>query len=232
MSSVSTPFAPVAAIPAVLVAVRAMNSSGIVPVLDEATTHHGLDAILDEVVFPALRVVGTFWADGSLDVAHEHLLSSAVTRWAYAQLQRQHVRRQGWILLAAGRENLDVLGPDCLELLLADRGAEVCNLGRQIPPTSLVVAARQADATAVVVCSHNPSSPSRPSNAVRAVHAAGFPVYYAGSSFESQFVRQHFPGDALDAPLSVSAGLLTSRHTVAVTHAAPSLPRTVAEVSA
>lgn len=232
MSSVLEPPEPVMAIPVILVAVRGMDPARIVSVLDDAVVHHGLDVTLDEVVFPALRVVGTFWANGSLDIAHEHLLSSAVTRWVYGQLQRQGTWRRGRILLAAGPEDLHVLGLDCLELLLAHRGVQVSNLGGQIPATSLVLAARAAGAAAVVVCSHNPVVTTDAVRAVRAVHAAGFPVYYAGSSFGSQFVRQHSPGAALDAPLSVSADLLTQRHTVAEEHAVPSASRTDAELSA
>ena len=186
----------------------------IATVLDDAAEQFGLDVTVDEVVFPALRVVGTFWANGSLDIAHEHLLSSAVTRWVYARLQQQRVHRRGRLLIAAGPHDLHVLGLDCQELLLTLRGVEVANLGGQIPIESLVLAATSADAAAVVVCSHNPTVTSQAVRAVRAVSEAGFPVYYAGSSFESRFVREHTPGHPLDAPLSVSADLLTRRHTV------------------
>ncbi|HEY0239798.1 MAG TPA: B12-binding domain-containing protein [Friedmanniella sp.] len=232
MSSVSDPSTPIVAIPAILLAVRAMNPSSIVTLLDDAVERHGLDVTIDEVVFPVLRVVGTFWASGTLDVAHEHLLSSAVTRWVYAQLQHQRISRRGRVLLAAGPHDLHVLGLDCFELLLARRGVEVANLGGQIPTESLVLAATSAGATAVVVCSHNPTATTQAARAVRAVSVAGFPVYYAGSSFDSRFVRQHTPGDALYAPLSVSADLLTRRHTVAAAAAESGSVRSAAQLTA
>ena len=214
MSSAPDSSRPITAVPAILVAVRAMDASRIIRVLDETVERYGFDITLDETVFPALRVVGTFWASGTLDVAHEHLLSSAVTRWVYARLQRLEVHREGSILLAAGPEDRHVLGLDCLELLLAQRGVQVCNLGGQIPTTSLIFAAEAAHAAAVVICAHNPTVASQAVDAVKSVAAAGFPTYYAGSSFASQFVRQHTPGDPLDAPLSVSADLLAQRHTI------------------
>lgn len=204
---------PTMAVSAVLVAVRALNPSPIVAVLDDAAARHGLDVTVDEVVFPALRVVGSHWFTGSLDVAHEHLLSSTVTRWVYARLEQQQIHRRGCILLAAGPQDLHALGLDCLELLLARRGVEVLNLGGQTPIESLVLAATEARAAAVVVCAHSSTVTTQAVRAVKAVCAAGFPVYYAGSSFESRFVRQHTPGEALDAPLSVTADLLTARHT-------------------
>ena len=100
-----------------------------------------------------------------------------------------------------------------MELLLAHRGVDVINLGGRLPTASLIVAARSSGVTAVVVCSHTPTVATHAVRAVRAVAELGLPVYYAGASFESQFVRQNTPGEALDAPLSVSADLLTRRHT-------------------
>ena len=48
---------------------------------------------------------------------------------------------------------------------------------------------------------------------VVAIADAGFPVYFAGSSFSSQFFRQNSPGVPLDGTLAESAELLTQRHT-------------------
>jgi hypothetical protein len=223
---------PTTAVSAILVAVRALNPSPVVTVLDDAAARHGLDVTLDEVVFPALRVVGSHWFTGTLDVAHEHLLSSTVTRWVYGRLEHQLIHRRGRILLAAGPHDLHVLGLDCLELLLALRGVEVLNLGAQIPIESLVLAATEAEATAVVVCAHNSTATTHAVRAVRAVCTAGFPVYYAGSSFESRFVRQHAPGEALDGPLSVTANLLTGLHTVPGDRAGSRLGRSEARLTA
>jgi methanogenic corrinoid protein MtbC1 len=205
---------PTTAVSAILVAVRALDPAAILAVLDEAADHHGLDVAVDDVVFPALRVVGSHWFTGALDVAHEHLLSSTVTRWVYGRLDQQEVHRRGRIVLAAGPHDQHVLGLDCLELLLAHRGVEVLNLGAQIPIESLVLAATQADAVAVVVCAHNSTATTQAVRAVKAAAAAGFGVYYAGSSFESRFVRQHTPGQPLDGPLSVTASLLAGLHTL------------------
>lgn len=202
------------AVSAVLVAVRSLNPWAIGTVLHDVADRRGLDVTIDEVVFPALRVVGSHWFTGSLDVAHEHLLSSAVTRWVCSRLEQQHLHRRGRIVLAAGPHDQHVLGLDCLELLLAHRGVEVLNLGAQTPVESLVLAAAEAEAVAVVVCAHNSSVTTQAVRAVKAVAAAGFGVYYAGSSFESRFVRQHTPGQPLDGPLGVTASLLAGLHTL------------------
>jgi hypothetical protein len=220
------------AISTILIAVRQMNPSPVVAVLDDAADRCGLDLTVDEIVFPALRVVGSFWSGGTLDVAHEHLLSSAVTRWVHGQLGRQQARRDGRILLAGGPQDLHVLGLDCLELLLASRGVQAVNLGGQVPVESLVLAATELPAAAVVVCSHSSTVTAQAVRAVKTVSAAGFPVYYAGSSFVSAFVRRHIPGDALDAPLSVTADLLTALHTVAAPQAGTGSGRADARLTA
>ena len=216
MSSAPVHSAPAALVPPILAAVRALNTVRVVSVLDEAAVRHGLDTTVDEIVFPALRVVGTFWASGTLDVVHERVLSSGVTRWVHAQLKQQVANRHGRILLAAGPEDLHTVGLDCFELLLAHRGVEVCNLGAQVPTASLTVAAGATNPRAVVVCSHNPTATSSAVESVNAAVAAGRPTYYAGSTFQSQFVRRHTPGKPLDGSLRESADLLTRLHTTAL----------------
>ena len=214
MSIAPDPSTTTAAVSAVLVGVRSLNPWAIGAVLDEVADRCGLDVTVDEVVLPSLRVVGSHWFTGALDVAHEHLLSSAVTRWVHGRLEQQHLHRRGRIVLAAGPHDLHVLGLDCLELLLAHRGVEVLNLGAQTPVESLVLAATESEAVAVVVCAHNSSVTTQAVRAVKAAAAAGFGVYYAGSSFESRFLRQHTPGQPLDGPLSVTASLLAGLHTL------------------
>src|SRR3954453_8013428 len=151
MSSAPEHSTPTALVPPILAAVRALNTARVVSVLDEAAVRHGLDTTVDEIVFPALRVVGTFWASGTLDVVHERVLSGGVTRWVYAQLEQQVTHPQGRILMAAGPEDLHTVGLDCFELLLAHRGVDVCNLGAQVPTAPLGAPARELNPRAVGV---------------------------------------------------------------------------------
>ena len=217
--------APATYVGTILTAVRAFDQARIGPVLDDADATHGVDVTIDEVVFPTLRVVGTFWSSGTMDVAHEHLLSTAVGRWVAAKSGvLPCAARKGPILVAAGPQDIHTLALDCLDLLLASRGVEVCNLGAQTPVASLLVAARAINPTAVVLSSHTPTVASQAVRSVKAVAEAGLPVYFAGSSFASQFFRQNTPGVPLDGTLSEAADLLTSRHTTPPTEPA-TLPR-------
>ena len=136
----------------ILTAVRAFQQSRVLATLDDAYATHGLGTTIDEVVLPSLRVVGTFWSSGTIDVAHEHLLSTAVARWVAARSAVLPApSRTGTILLAAGPQDMHTLALDCLDLLLASRGVEICNLGAQTPVESLRVAARSLRPTAVVL---------------------------------------------------------------------------------
>jgi hypothetical protein len=84
METVHVDPAPATYVGTILTAVRSFNQSRIFGVLDDADASHGVETTIDEVIFPSLRVVGTFWSSGTIDVAHEHLLSTAVARWVAA----------------------------------------------------------------------------------------------------------------------------------------------------
>lgn len=206
--------APATYVGTILTAVRSFNQARVCAVLDDADAVHGVDTTIDEVVFPSLRVVGTLWSSGTIDVAHEHLLSTAIGRWVAAKSAMLPApSRQGMMLLAAGPQDMHTLALDCLDLLLASRGVGVCNLGAQTPVESLLLAARSVHPTAVVLSSHTPTVASQAVRSVKAAAEAGIPVYFAGSSFSSQFFRQNTPGIPLDGTLSEAAAMLVSRHT-------------------
>jgi len=59
---------------------------------------------------------------------------------------------------------------------------------------------------------------------VKAVAEAGIPVYFAGSSFSSQFFRQNTPGIPLDKTLREAADLIALRHS-APSHEPATVPR-------
>src|SRR4051812_45761891 len=85
METVHVDPAPATYVGTILTAVRSFNQARVFSVLDDADATHGVDTTIDEIVFPSLRVVGTFWSSGTIDVAHEHLLSMAVARWVAAK---------------------------------------------------------------------------------------------------------------------------------------------------
>jgi methanogenic corrinoid protein MtbC1 len=205
---------PASYVGSLLTAVRSFDQYRVGAVLNEADAVHGVDTTVDEVVFPTLRVAGTFWASGTIDVAHEHMLATAVARWVAAKTAvLPSPTRKGTVLLAAGPQDMHTLALDCLHLLLGSRGVEVCNLGALTPVASLLLAAGSILPTAVVLSSHTPTVASQAVRSVRAVAEAGIPVYFAGSSFTSQFFRQNTPGVPLDGSLRESAAMLAARHT-------------------
>ncbi len=186
---------------------------GVVQVLDEGVRQVGLDATVDDVIFPALRIAGAYWTYGSFNVAHAHLLTRTVTRWLDLQLAQQQVRRTGSVLVAAGPQDLHTVGLDCLQLLLAHRGVDVCNLGAQTPADAAVIAARALDVAAVVIYAHLPSHAGAATETIRAVSQWGVPVYYAGACFDSLLVRRGLPGTPLESSVAAAADLITRQHT-------------------
>ncbi len=109
--------------------VRAMET-----VLDDVFAARRFERAMDDVVFPALRAIGSAWAEGDLDVAQEHVASETVRR----RLARYYDAggRGGWgkpIVIGLPPGGQHELG--ALSFAVASRraGIEVLYLGPNVP---------------------------------------------------------------------------------------------------
>jgi hypothetical protein len=64
-----------------LASARVMDARRIRERLDRTADALGLDRTVDDVLLPALRLIGAQWAGGTVDVAAEHLLSTVTSSW-------------------------------------------------------------------------------------------------------------------------------------------------------
>jgi methanogenic corrinoid protein MtbC1 len=105
----------------------------------------GLDeAVLDdEVIGPALRLVGDLWAEGRLSVAEEHL-ATAISRHVVAILRdvfRVHRQRTTHrVLLAAAEGEQHVVGLEMAASLIEHAGYDVRYFGADLPVEDLALA--------------------------------------------------------------------------------------------
>ena len=67
-------------IEAFLTAAATYDTVGIESVLDSFFSRGSFEAVVDDLVLPAVAVLGPAWASGRIDVAAEHLASAAVQR--------------------------------------------------------------------------------------------------------------------------------------------------------
>jgi MerR family transcriptional regulator, light-induced transcriptional regulator len=102
------------------------------------------EALLDdEVIRPALALVGDLWADGRLSVAEEHL-ATAISRHVVAILRDlfrlQRERRTHRVLLAAAEGEQHVLGLEMAASLIEHGGYDVRQFGADLPVEDLGLA--------------------------------------------------------------------------------------------
>lgn len=135
-----------------LQAVGEMDSTRIRKLLQDAHRDLGLRRFLSEVVAPLLDHVGMAWAEGSLGVHQEHLLTEILE-------DMLRPLRQGYppdpalgtVLLATLPGERHRLGLLMVALLYASRGFRVELLGVDTPVAAIAGAARTLRATKVAV---------------------------------------------------------------------------------
>ncbi len=104
----------------------------------------GMPAIDDEIIAPALWLVGDLWERGEISIADEHLATEislrvlALSREARRLSQARPGHR---VLLAAPTAELHVVALRMTGDLLRDAGYDVVMLGADVPPSALASSA-------------------------------------------------------------------------------------------
>jgi methanogenic corrinoid protein MtbC1 len=109
-------------------------------VLSRALSYKPRAEVYDEVVRPAMELVGARWEKGQWSVSVEHLASVALSG-ALAHLRRPtepESRIGPTAVLAAPAGEQHVAGLACLAQVLEDDGWQVENLGANVPADDLV----------------------------------------------------------------------------------------------
>lgn len=121
--------------------------------MDDAAARRALDLAFarrlpaqayDEVVAPAMRRIGELWANGSLSVAHEHLVTAVVRERLADRLRetRPEGAAETAVLACPGDEEHE-LGLFGLALHVAAWGIRPVFLGARVPPEALGAAVAQ-----------------------------------------------------------------------------------------
>ncbi len=194
----------------VLDAAERMDAAGIRAQLDLAAAALGLAGCLDDVLLPAMRQVGVWWAAGHCDVAQERMATEAVRAW----LDRRSAfapapTRSRPILLACGPSDLHTIGLESMALLLRCQGWPCRLLGARTPTATVAAAARASSAAGVIVVSHLASGRLRAVESIRAVHELGIEVFFAGNAFSTPRSRRGVPGRYLGVRIQDACADLT-----------------------
>ncbi len=170
--------------------------------LDLAVEAVGVGGCFDEVLFPALRQIGSLWQLGDLDIEAERLTSETVRGWLEVlALRAPEASDEAPLILACGPADRHSIGLEALGVLLRNERRRCRVLGTRTPVAALVTAVHANRPSAVVIASHLPANRSSATLSLRAVAALGPEVFYAGDAFASARQRRDLPGTHLDTTL-------------------------------
>ncbi len=194
----------------ILAAAERLDPGSVRAGLDESVGQLGLASTIDEVLLPAMRQIGVWWAIGHCDVVQEHMATEAVRAW----LDRRSAfapapTRPRPILLACGPGDLHTIGLESTALLLRYGGWGCRVLGARTSTMTIAAAARATPVAAVVLVSHLATGRHRAIESIRAVDELGVPVFYAGNAFTTPRSRRGVPGRYLGVGIEVACATLT-----------------------
>ncbi len=124
-------------------------------VIGQALDERSRAEVYDELVQPAMELVGTRWQEGQWSVSVEHLASVALNQ-ALSRVrppENPETRIGPTAVLAAPEMEQHVAGLACLAQVLEDDGWHVENLGANVPADDLVgfISAREVDLVALSI---------------------------------------------------------------------------------
>lgn len=156
-------------------------------VMSQALAEKPRAEVYDDVVRPAMELVGTRWEKGEWSIAVEHLatvaLSGALNRLRPAEGPESRVGPTA--VLAAPEAEQHIAGLACLAQVLEEDGWHVENLGANVPAADLVgfVSGRSVDLVALSIGTPERfQSLRRTIDALRAAggRTAGLPIIVGG----------------------------------------------------
>ena len=141
-------------------AFRHYDEARVHELLDAAMVGHRLDVVIDDVVFPFLRMIGDAWERGEISVAQEHwasgLLRGRMMTMGPELSARQTGPARGVAVLACPSNERHDIGLLALDLVLRERGWDCTFLGADTPVDAAVDMCRDQRADVLVLCGSNP----------------------------------------------------------------------------
>lgn len=153
----------------------------------------------DEIITPALWLVGELWEKGEISVADEHLATEITLRVLALQREAQRTsreRRGHRVVLAAPRGEMHVVALRMADNLLREAGYDVAMLGANVPTEALAAFVSRHKPGAICLSATMPVRLDEVLGLARTVHAqwpaAAFVVGGAG------FARRIPPGAGIE----------------------------------
>jgi 5-methyltetrahydrofolate--homocysteine methyltransferase len=176
------------------------RKEGVEDWIDASVEKIGAVPTLNDVLLPAMREVGDKFGAGELILPFV-LQSAEVMKRAVAQLERYLDKLEGYtkgtVVVATVFGDVHDIGKSLVSTILTNNGYSVIDLGKQVPISTIIDAAREHDATAIGLSALLVSTSKQMPACVQELHAGGlsFPVLVGGAAINRNFaLRISYPG--------------------------------------
>ncbi|HSD75820.1 MAG TPA: vitamin B12 dependent-methionine synthase activation domain-containing protein, partial [Solirubrobacteraceae bacterium] len=168
--------------------------------IDRAVEKIGAVPTLNDVLLPAMKEVGDKFGAGELILPFV-LQSAEVMKRAVARLERYLDRIEGYtkgtVVLATVFGDVHDIGKSLVNTILTNNGYTVVDLGKQVPISTIIDAAKEHDATAIGLSALLVSTSKQMPACVQELHAQrlSYPVLIGGAAINRDFgLRALYPG--------------------------------------
>jgi DNA-binding transcriptional MerR regulator/methylmalonyl-CoA mutase cobalamin-binding subunit len=160
---------------------KEMDATAIGAVLDEMFAQGSYEAIVDDLLMPALVALGRAWDEGVVDVAGEHAASAAVLRRLAALYEAASVPGEPMVVVGLPPGSRHELGALAFAIAVRRRGVGVLYLGADVPVASWVhVMGQHRSRLAVVAVVQEADRAAALDVATALAEAGGGPVLAVG----------------------------------------------------
>jgi DNA-binding transcriptional MerR regulator/methylmalonyl-CoA mutase cobalamin-binding subunit len=152
--------------------------------LDEMFAQGSFEAIVDDLLMPALVALGEAWSEGELDVAEEHAASAAVHRRLSALYEAASVIGDPAVVVGLPPGGRHELGSLAFAVALRRLGVGVLYLGADVPVASWVHVIEQSRARVAVIAIVQEADQAAAIDVAEALMAVGnSPVLAVGGKY-------------------------------------------------
>jgi 5-methyltetrahydrofolate--homocysteine methyltransferase len=168
--------------------------------IDRSVEKIGAVPTLNGVLLPAMKEVGDKFGAGELILPFV-LQSAEVMKRAVAQLEKYLDKLEGYtkgtVVIATVFGDVHDIGKSLVNTILTNNGYTVVDLGKQVPVSTIIDAAKEHDATAIGLSALLVSTSKQMPLCIQELHSQGlgFPVLIGGAAINRDFgLRALYPG--------------------------------------
>jgi len=176
------------------------KKEGVEDWIDLSVEKIGAVPTLNDVLLPAMKEVGDKFGAGELILPFV-LQSAEVMKKAVARLENYLDRIEGYtkgtVVLATVFGDVHDIGKSLVNTILTNNGYSVVDLGKQVPVSTILDAAKEHDATAIGLSALLVSTSKQMPLAIQELHSQGleYPVLIGGAAINRDFsLRALYPG--------------------------------------